>query len=166
MRRRLRGLPVRRSRGAAGNVTPIVLGPLLWVMVAGLATCTSCTEAGCGSGMTFHVTSELKEGQPYLVEACVNEMCRSGTLEVAEDREPAALPVTEVGGLGLDTGANTIYLTLPADRDWNGTHATTLTVRTADGRLLIGEDGESTMTRIQPNGPNCEPTCWIGEVSA
>jgi len=32
------------------------------------------------------VTSELKEGQPYLVEACVNEMCRSGTLEVAEDR--------------------------------------------------------------------------------
>ncbi len=90
---------------------------------------------------------------------------RSETLEVPEDREPGALPVTEVGGLGLDTGTGVISIALPANRDWRGTYATTLTVRTSDGRTLVGENGRSTMRRVQPNGPSCEPTCWLGEVT-
>ncbi len=115
--------------------------------------------------MTFRLTSELQEGHSYLVEACVDDYCRSQTLEVSPDREPAALPVTEVGVLGIDTGANTVYLTLPADRDWRGTRSTVLTVRTTDDRTVVNHAAESIMTRVQPNGPSCDPTCWVGEVT-
>ncbi len=69
-------LGVEGSRGAVGSLAiPIVLGPLVGLMVASLSTCASCHEVGCGSEVTFHLTSELEDGQPYLVEACVGDVC-------------------------------------------------------------------------------------------
>ncbi|TFV61291.1 hypothetical protein E4P41_09735 [Geodermatophilus sp. DF01-2] len=141
---------------------------LLVAVAAGLSACssaTACTEVGCGSQVTFDLEYDLEAGDLYLVEVCVDDFCRTQTLEVPEDRD-GALPVTEVGDLGLQTDRDIIYLALPDERDWSGTHVATLAVRDAEGRVVSEHEGDVDFESVQPNGTNCPPVCWLAEVNA
>jgi hypothetical protein len=118
--------------------------------------------------VTFSLGYDLEAGEPYLVEACVDDFCRTETLEVPEARDSAALASVEVGDLGLQTDMDIVYLALPDEDegDWSGTHSTSLTVREAESRVVAEHEGEAHFERLQPNGPNCPPVCWTAEVHA
>lgn len=155
-----------RRPGAVQKAVAVVVALAAVGLAASLSACssgTACTEAGCGSQITFQVEYELEAGESYLVEACVDDYCRTQTLEVPEDRD-GALPVTEADGFGLQTERDIIYLALPDERDWGGTRVATLTVRDIEGRVVSELEGDADFERFQPNGPNCPPTCWLAEV--
>lgn len=144
-----------------GRATPL-LGGVLVLAAAVTPSCADCTDAGCGNLVTFHVTAGLQAGQPYQIEACVDGACQSGTLQVSETGGAIG---QVVDGLVLDPKSDTIYLSFAEAADWEGTHPVTLTVRDDSGAILVDHAGNLTFGRDQPNGPNCPPTCWVGEVS-
>lgn len=144
-----------------GGALPL-LGGVLTLAAAIMPSCANCTDEGCGNLVTFHVGADLQADVPYQVEACADGVCQSGTLQVSEAGEVNG---QVVDGLVLDPESDTIYLTPPEDADWEGTHLVTLTVRDDSDTALVDHSGDLAFTRDQPNGPNCAPTCWEGEVT-
>ncbi len=125
----------------------------------GLLPPIACTDAGCESGVRFTLDDDLVTGTEYRVVACVDDQCVEGTLEVGPDSDGTDGPLSLVVGADSDT----VFYRLD-ERQVSGTHAVSLTVRTADGELLAGWEGTAEFVRMQPNGPNCEPTCWLADV--
>lgn len=122
-----------------------------------------CTDIGCESGVTFTLTRDLVTEEAYEVEACVGDLCRTATLEVpAPDDGPFA--GVQEGALGLNTDADSVSLRLP-EGDWSGTHRVSLLVRDSGGEVVAETERDADFERMQPNGPDCPPTCWRAEVA-
>lgn len=115
-----------------------------------------CTAAGCESGVLFTLERDLVTGSEYRVVACVDERCAEGGLQVGPDADGTDGPLSLVVGTDV---ADTIFYRLD-----EGGHRISLTVHAADGELLVEWEGTAEFGRTQPNGPWCEPTCWLAEV--
>jgi hypothetical protein len=119
-----------------------------------------CTDAGCESGVQFTLDRDLVTGTEYRVIACVDDRCAEGALEVGPDSDGTDGPLSLVVG----TDADTVFYRLD-ELQLSGTHRVSLTVHAADGELLVEWEGTAEFERVQPNGPLCEPTCWLAEVT-
>ena len=140
----------------------VLLGAALVWAVSPTGQSRDCSEVGCSSQVSFQLAAELRAGVAYNVEACADDDCRSQTLTVPDDG-----PVGTGGeGLWLDTNDDVITLELPSDTNWEGTHAVSLRVVTEDGEEVVDMAGETDFERMQPNGPDCPPVCWLAEVTA
>lgn len=97
----------------------------------------ACHDVGCTSGVSFSLPA-APDGT-VRIERCVNGTCEAG------------------GGGGL--------MPLPLDGD---SRITSASVRFFDagGAVLLGGEyaGDLRPTRLQPNGADCEPTCYIARL--
>lgn len=128
------------------------------LLVGGGCSPFGCTDAGCESGVLFTLDG-LGFDTEYRVTACVDDRCVDGTLGVGDGEDGTDGPLSLVIG----TDADSVFYRL--DRHLAGTRTASLTVHTADGELLVEWEGTTEFARIQPNGPLCEPTCWLAEAT-
>ena len=117
-----------------------------------------CTQAGCESGVRFTLAQDLLAETEYQVVACVDDRCAEGVLEVGPNTDGSDGPLSLAIG---DT--DTVFYSL-GQLELNGEHQVALRVQAADGELLAEWEGLAEFERTQPNGPMCEPTCWLAEV--
>ncbi len=122
----------------------------------------SCTLIGCGSAVGFNLDVDLVAEVAYEVTACVDDLCDEGILEVPP---PADGPFTGAsdGALAIATDTDSIFYSL-GDLDASGRHRVSITVRSESGEVNAEFDGEAEFERTQPNGPGCEPVCWLAAV--
>jgi hypothetical protein len=122
---------------------------LLLALVLPLAGCgvdlpPSCTTVGALSGVAFDLSALRVGDGPVTVEACVRQRCQP-------------LPV---GGSGFETFVqDDIRNTGPVPVRLTVTDARTGTVRSTATTLVP-------LHILQPNGPNCPPTAYQGNVHA
>lgn len=118
-----------------------------------------CTDAGCESGVRFTLNRDLVTGTEYRVIACAGDRCAEGTLQVGPGADGIDGPLS----LAIGTGADTIFYRFDEHRP-SGVQRVSLTVHAADGELLVDTEVDAEFQRVQPNGPWCEPTCWLAQV--
>lgn len=133
----------RRYLGLAGTAVAALL------VLVGLAACDddgigsvqTCTLIGCDSGVTLHLTEATADRGPLRVRLCVDGECTEqradqgrGTAIVGVYREPERWE--------------------PGERV--RVHAT---LTTEDGEVVAEIDQVVELRRVQPNGPDCPPTC-------
>ena len=140
----------------------VALGAALVWAVSPTGQSRDCTETGCDSQVSFRLSTDLRAGVAYTVEACVDDDCRDETLTVPDDG-PIGIGAE---GVWLDTDSDVIRLELPTGTSWEETHAVSLRVVTRDGDVVADMTGEADFERTQPNGPDCPPVCWLAEVAA
>lgn len=140
---------------------------ILTAVVMGTSGCSGnggCTDIGCGSQVVFWTDADLQATVAYDVEACVDDVCESATLEVPEDRvAEGVVPSIEVGALGLETDRDVVYFGLP-DGNWSGSHQFSLVIRDAAGTIVADITQTGRFERMQPNGPDCPPVCWMADI--
>ena len=124
--------------------------------VAFLAGC-ACTQVGCDNRLRFHPGIDLQLQSAYAVEACIDGSCTQAVLEQVGDAWDIE------GGLTLRADEDTVDLAV-GDGDFGGTHAVTFTVRDGSDAVLATFDGSIELTRSEPNGPFCGPTCWSADI--
>ena len=111
-----------------------------------------CSAMGCASGITFRFEEQLAAGT-YDVRACVDETCASAEATIRDE-------VTDWYGENLVVGSDDVVLDL-GGADFEGEHRAQLTVRNTERNDVIVEvERQVTFQRVQPNGPDCPPTCW------
>ena len=120
-----------------------------------------CTDIGCESAVTFRLPVDLEVNVPYEVEACIGELCERATLSVPLPDDGPFTGVT-IGAITLQTDTESITLSL-GSREVAGVHRARVTVST-DGEPIAEGDEDVEFERGQPNGPGCEPVCWVAEV--
>ena len=120
-----------------------------------------CTLIGCRSQVTFQVPADLVAGVRYLVDACVDDVCRSEELVVPATGGPE--DDASAGSLWLDPQDDSITLHL-GDGEYSGVHQVSLTVVIADREEIARSRESVEFERSQPNGPGCEPVCWFANV--
>lgn len=142
---------------------------LLLVLIAPVAGCNlldlvprGCTAAGCESAVVFDLEADLQAEVSYQITACFDGRCEEGVLTVPP---PADGPFTgtSLGALSIDTDSDSVTLAL-GEGDFAGDHAVQLTVRTASGDVIARSDEVVEFQPNQPNGPGCEPICWLARV--
>jgi hypothetical protein len=133
------------------------------VLLLGGSGCSpfGCTDAGCESGVRFALDRNLVMDAKYRVVACVDDECAEGVLQVGNGADGTDRALALVIGAEQDT----IFYRL-GESQVRGTHDVSLTVHAADGELLVAWEGTAEFQRMQPNGPLCDPTCWLAEVPA
>lgn len=133
------------------------LGLLPWIAL--LAGC-ACTQEGCDNRIRFNPGVDLEPSIPYEVEACLDGSCQHAILTAGDDGRAAV-----VGALSLWADGDYIDLAL-GDGDLDGPHAIAFSVTDEAGRSLATQERQVELTRTQPNGALCPPTCWSAELSA
>jgi hypothetical protein len=108
----------------------------------------SCTLIGADSGVVvgFEDVSNAHPRQRLRIEACVNDACT--TRETTRGKAPTLVTV----------GGESLHNETPVE----------VAVKISDesGRLVFDDRATVTPTKKQPNGPDCEPTVWVGRVLA
>ena len=117
-----------------------------------------CTLIGCDSHVRFGLVVDLKPGETYDIEACVDGNCVAEMVRVRQRGDGTREPFV------VDARTDTVVFVLPAG-DYSGTHTVSLAVRGADLEpIQIQADTE--FERSQPNGADCPPVCWQAIVTA
>lgn len=106
----------------------------------------SCSAVGCTSVVSIDVSPQSQQFEGATARLCVQDRC--------ESRELSTQTGFAVGvRLGVDnTGPDAEFSTdapLPVHL-----------VITKDGSTLLDRTDQVTLTRVQPNGERCDPTCW------
>jgi hypothetical protein len=99
----------------------------------------SCTDADCAS----HIRAVVKNAPP---EAALLTLCKPGRCRTVKHRDPAGL-ITE----------------LPCD-DEPATIPITAEVRNSARRVLLSTTTDVELHKVEPNGPDCGPTCWSADL--
>lgn len=144
----------RRNRGLA----------LLFVV---LASCGGCTAAGCESILRIELSSvDVRPEASYLIDICVDNECVSEPVTV-DDPHPGTGEIVRgvAGAVRVWVDGDYIELYLP-DREYEQTVGVSVTVADAGGAVLVSFVSDQVqMTRMEPNGPRCEPVCFNAQVS-
>lgn len=137
----------------------IILTSLLLALPAIAASCdgvgTACTEIGCDDGITLTVSpaSGLIAG---VYSVSVSGTGESTSCSLTVDN---AAQVTDTTCDLIDNTAGSFTVVLHSSPE-------TLTITIdRDGTELGKEDITPSYTTVQPNGPECEPTCHQADVS-
>lgn len=109
-----------------------------------------CTLAGCFSGVRFDITALQGHEQPVTIDVCVNEACKTLTYPAEEDLPESVFVELEEE---QETGAGTVV-------------EARLVATGPDDEVIAEQHWERVPLdeRVQPNGPDCPPTCWVGMV--
>jgi len=115
------------------------------VVVALMGGCssTACTAIGAESGVSVDISGQGR-GEPITATACVEGHCSDTSVQEAD------------GPIFI---ANSKVTSEEPTR-------VTVTVRRQSGAVLV-PSRETTVTpkRVQPNGPDCDPTAYVATVS-
>jgi hypothetical protein len=122
--------------------------------------CTACTEVGCADGPRITINGfvpAVEASLPVTVHACVDGACNDYEIVAVPGSDPkcdqAPAPCSIEGGslqLGVSVGAGA------KDR------AVSVSVTDSNGTVLLEKSQTMGVGESTPNGPSCEPTCYIG----
>lgn len=125
--------------------TLLVVGALLVLQTLAGCASKSCTAIGAFSGVGV-TTLGLPRSAPIVVEVCVSTTCTT-TTSVADSTAP-------------------VFVENPAVTS-DGPTDLTVAIRSQDGKTLVPVTHVVTHPRKhQPNGPDCEPTVYVVDVTA
>lgn len=129
-----------RSRPKVENAAAATALALCLVGLLGCGETPSCTKVGCRSGVTV-VLGVVKRALPTArtVRLCVGARCATA---------PATTRLIEVEWPGGGSAAN------------SATYVADVTVRDSQGRLLLRTSRRVATEKVEPNGRECEPTCF------
>lgn len=115
------------------------------VVVCGLTGCAgNCTIMGADPGVMVTLSGSGWEA-PLTVQACVASACRS--LPAVRDTKNAVF----IRNAGVASGRPTDVV---------------VTVYAQDGAVAVpATRTRVTPTKLQPNGPDCDPTVWIAALT-
>ena len=117
---------------------------LLSLVVLCLSACGEsnvCTEIGCQDGFTLTVVDEANTAFTTF----------TGTVSVGGIQTAITCDATKSSGPGYTCANNSVTV--------SGTPTTTITVNLSAGAKQAQEVLNVTPRSVQPNGPDCEPTC-------
>ena len=101
-----------------------------------------CTQIGCVSGITVKLPAPTElPSRAARVTVCMDDRCRA--VRVARSRDVAQSVWIEDRSLSAPTRVRVRVV-----------------VRGAHGRTLSRAERDIALSRTQPNGPDCPPTCW------
>ncbi len=130
-----------------------LLGPL--VAAALLAACQDmtpsiCTQIGAESGIVFEYANVVRNGSrgPLAVRACVEAECKSQEVSLSQGSYSLV-----AGREALQTGEGESV-------------EVRLTIHDVRGHSVFTGKATVIPTTLQPNGPSCPPTAWVGQVTA
>ena len=134
-------LPGTRARPAPRLLLAFLLAATVLALTAAPSGSQqrACTQIGCSSGIYVDLADEqnrLTIPRRARVTLCMDDACR---------RFPA--------------NSAWVRLDVPSQDD-AGPVRIRIVVRSRAGRVLMRRDRTVTLTRSQPNGPECEPVCW------
>jgi hypothetical protein len=128
--------------------------------------CTSleCTEIGCNDGVTIKIAAfsaavdAASKPFPIKVKACVDSACQDLTVE--EKNGSTTCSVSGEGDCFVDDdGALVAALYTSVAEEPN----VTVDVKDAMGQSFFSDSKKIETIESQPNGPQCEPTCHMGD---
>lgn len=128
------------------------------LILAAFLTGCGCAAVGCNNQLHFVIGRDLSPGTPYHAAVCLDDACADGSLTAADD-----------GTFGID-GRFTLISELDiveyvlGEGDLSGRHHVTFTLQDEAGEVLGVFDETIELTKTQPNGWPCEPTCWSAEL--
>ncbi len=139
----------------------VVLGGVVLVVVALIASLAIaqylervCTMAGCSDGVSYSIPDEAyaawgaAPNVPVVVETCLDDECQRDEVTASKKGKPRGGGIA--GLLSFDQGA----------LDLGGVYVVTLKVTGPSGMVRYARtDSGATLTKHQPNGSGCEPTC-------
>lgn len=131
-------------------------------------TVDTCTQVGCYDV----VTAKLELGRPAReLRGGSVRFCRDGECTTARlEHEEAGVSSSRIGcidGVRCSALPNETVLEITESRIAGSAHDGELfeaTVLGPDGELIATRKGSVAYTRVQPNGPDCAPTCLQGEL--
>ena len=139
-----------------------------------------CTQVGCDYRVEARFTNLLtgpSDTLPLTIEACVDGQCVTATVDLGTSDTNASDCNVSAQGTAcctfdppapgvqcLATVGGSVSITFPLDDSEPAAgHTLKGTVRDKRGAELLS--GEKVVPPSQPNGPDCEPTCYGGSVS-
>jgi hypothetical protein len=135
--------------------------------MAGCSGPFACTDIGCISSATIGLTGFMASSPdvfPFTIETCLGQTCFTSTASLQTDGTPTCATdqsSPDVACLAGPLGNFQIDLPLPASSQTSGIiEAVTVKVRDSKGATLFTGQQLATVTKLQPNGPGCEPTCF------
>lgn len=118
------------------------------LVVLTTAGCTDCSAVGCSDQVSVTVTRVLPaDARPFVVKVCADDRCQDTTVPADRLLDGNLVPVQ-----------GTVTLTSAgSDRDL----PVDVEVRSASvSTALVTFHGTVRLTKNQPNGARCGPTCW------
>jgi hypothetical protein len=105
-----------------------------------------CTQIGCSSGISVELpASSALPRHAVRATVCMNERCRSFSLsERGTSRQVVRIEDRRLAG----PGPIRVRVVLRDRRD----------------RRVLRRERVVTLSRAQPNGPDCPPTCWLASL--
>ncbi len=128
--------------GAIGIVA-VVAGAV--AATAALTGPSGCSLAGCDDGIAVAIETVPRGDRPLYLRACALGKCRQTPVSGNQERRPVSLVRLPCPDLSEETSVE-------------------LTVRVlgANGKVLSIASKQLPIRRFEPNGPDCGPTCWVG----
>ncbi|MGB9358416.1 MAG: hypothetical protein WCC01_07655 [Acidimicrobiia bacterium] len=135
-----------------------------------------CNEEGCDSVLTIELSEvDITPNATYDVEICLNGDCATEpiTIDVPHpgtgqiDRgESERSPGTLAGWILMWVEGDYIEYHLP-EGEYGESALVAFTLMDAKGSVLAqtGEATEVPLERLQPNGPECPPVCFVGRIA-
>lgn len=135
-----------------------------------------CTEIGCNSALTIELSEvDITPKAIYEVEVCVDGDCTAetitidipipGTNQITHGESPRQ-PGTVAGQILVWAEEDHVQYFLP-DRVYGESATVTFTLADDEGSVLAQTEGATAvpMERSQPNGPDCPPICFHGQIT-
>ena len=130
----------------------MALAAALVVAVLWIEPTATCTDLGCDDRVHYSIPDAAyiawgaTPDVPVIVQTCVDDMCRVVGVVVDEEGESRGLG----GEVRLEAGT----------LDIGETHTVSLKVTDSSRAIRYARsDSGVTLTKFQPNGPDCRPTC-------
>jgi hypothetical protein len=133
----------------------------------------SCTEIGCGSGVTFTLgkpASTFASGLPLTIEVCIDAApCSAVTLDAKAGMQPTCTavdsPSSSFASCSVAADGSVELEMMPTEiKDPTGAHEARVTIRDAADAVVLDKKAPASITVAYPNGEECGPGCFGGTV--
>jgi hypothetical protein len=146
---------------------------LVWVCALLLPSCStssSCTLLACQSGAHFQSGIRFSgTGDQLTLDVCKNNVCARGTATGAPACAVSGVDLSATCGVSLGSGGNaTLTVDIPAaslDDVKDGDVYRIRVTRASTNETLVDVTRTAAYRTSQPNGPGCDPTCKLADVS-
>ena len=135
--------------GVATGLAVVLVAALLWMDWNRI-----CTATGCDDSVGYMIPDEAyvawgaERRVPVVVETCIDEECQTAEVTVSWKGESRV----DGGAVHFDDGT----------LDLDGRHTVRLKVTDPLGMVRYARaDSGVTLSKAQPNGPGCAPTCAV-----
>ena len=121
-----------------------------------------CTQVGCDNRVSYRAPFDVERDVTYSVEMCFDGACMADDLRV---EGPIGVTGDIDGSLALWENTDRVELAI-GDGDFGGSHEVTVVIKAPSGDILAEFADTVELTRTQPNGAFCDPTCWSVDIGS